>query len=306
MGMMRDFNVSEIDWKQNPIGKHEFYQNYLSKSLPLVLRRAFEHTRFYQEAQQDHEKFLTLLFQNGEGPQSQDQLIDYTLLQADPTENNKFIQGIGLGRNHSGTYPDFLSKKQALKSNQMGFIQDLPLSAMYHKFQKYTLVGDNVIQEIMRPRRKLLTIWKDFNRRPKKIVNEQYICVVKGQERYRIVSPIFRKNIYVGAYPHLRQECPLDFFNFDANKYAFTKQAKFIDVILNAGDCMYVPAFYYIQSKTLTKEGTQESIIFTQEYAPHSQMLDMIFDGLEQEVMVENDETHEWDKKMLNYLHQLY
>lgn len=223
-------------------------------------------------------------------------------MQADPTEKNQFIQGIGLGRNHTGTYPDFLAKKKSLQSNQMGFIQDLPLSAQYHKFQKYTLVGENVIQEIMRPRRKLLTVWQDFNRRSRKIVNEQYICVVAGQERYRIVSPIFRKNIYVGAYPHLRQESPLDFFNFDANKYVFTKQAKFIDVILNAGDCMYVPAFYYIQSKTLAKE----SIIYTQEYAPHSQMLDMIFDGLEQEVMVANDEQSEWDKKMLKYLHQLY
>lgn len=58
MGMMKDFNVSEVDWKQSPIGKHEFYQNYLSKSLPLVLRHAFEHTKFYQEAQVDHEKFL--------------------------------------------------------------------------------------------------------------------------------------------------------------------------------------------------------------------------------------------------------
>lgn len=89
-------------------------------------------------------------------------------------------------------------------------------------------------------------MWKDFERRPRKIVNEQYVCVVKGQERYRIVSPIFRKNIYVGDVSVLKGESPLNFFDFDSDKYVFTKQAKFIDVILNAGDCMYIPAYYYI------------------------------------------------------------
>ena len=80
-----------------------------------------------------------------------------------------------------------------------------------------------MLSEIMRTRKKMLTVWKDFNRRPKKVTNEQYVCVVRGQERFRIVSPIFRKNIYVGAFPGLKTESPLDFFNFNAEKFVFTK-----------------------------------------------------------------------------------
>jgi hypothetical protein len=38
MGMMKDFNVSEIDVTQKSMGEHEFYHDYVSKSLPLVLR----------------------------------------------------------------------------------------------------------------------------------------------------------------------------------------------------------------------------------------------------------------------------
>jgi hypothetical protein len=46
-------------------------------------------------------------------------------------------------------------------------------------------------------------------------------------------------------------------------------------------------------------------MIVTQEFAPHSQMLEMIFDGLEAEVMAE-DEAHAWDKKMMKYLKSLF
>jgi len=50
-----------------------------------------------------------------------------------------------------------------------------------------------------------------------------------------------------------------------------------LNVTLNTGDCMYVPAYYYIQSKTLTETDNKESMIITHEYAPHSKMLDLIF-----------------------------
>ena len=67
--------------------------------------------------------------------------------------------------------------------------------------------------------------------------------------------------MYVGVFPRFDgQNTPLDFFNIDEDAYPSTKQVKFIDAKLNAGDCMYIPAFYYVQSKTT---GGGESIIFT-------------------------------------------
>jgi hypothetical protein len=45
----------------------------------------------------------------------------------------------------------------------------------------------------------------------------------------------------------------LDFFNIDYQLYPFAKQVKFIEAILEAGDCIYVPAYYYIQSQTFAE-----------------------------------------------------
>ena len=86
------------------------------------------------------------------------------------------------------------------------------------------MIGNNPIGQILRQRNTLYTNWVDFKRRPKKIVNEQYICVLKGQEEYKIVSPIFRKNIYVGVIEKFKQdETPLDFFNINLKKWRYTR-----------------------------------------------------------------------------------
>jgi hypothetical protein len=186
------------------------------------------------------------------------------------------------------------------------FMQDFKLNAHLESFFRSGMIGDNQLTKLLRGRGKMITIWKDFNRVPKKIIAEQYICVIKGMERFKFFSPIFRKNFYVGAYEKLAKDhCPLDLFNFDANKFLFTKQAKLIDVTLNAGDCMYIPAYYYIQSKTVYEGDNKESIIFTQEYAPHSRILDLVFEGLEDDVMT-NDQHHDYDAKMLNFLHKMF
>lgn len=36
--MMRDFEIKQIDWSNDPIGQHEFYKDYVSRSLPLVIK----------------------------------------------------------------------------------------------------------------------------------------------------------------------------------------------------------------------------------------------------------------------------
>lgn len=85
---------------------------------------------------------------------------------------------------------------------------------------------------------------------------EQHICVLKGHEEFAIVSPIYRQNIYVGALEELDPvDTPVDFFEPNPKLYPFTRDVNFLKAKLKAGDCMYVPAFYYIQSRTL---GTAE------------------------------------------------
>ena len=108
------------------------------------------------------------------------------------------------------------------------------------------------ISKILRPINILYTQWSDFEpRRPHKTEYEQHMCLVKGREIVRLVSPIFRKNIYVGQLEHLgRDETPMDFFNPDYEKFPYAKQFKFVEVELNPGDCLYIPAYFYVQSKT--------------------------------------------------------
>ena len=62
-----------------------------------------------------------------------------------------------------------------------------------------------------------------------------------------MVSPIYRPNIFVGAMEGIpSNECPLNFFNLDHWKFADPAQVNFLDAFLEAGDCLYVPAYYYI------------------------------------------------------------
>jgi hypothetical protein len=50
---------------------------------------------------------------------------------------------------------------------------------------------------------------------------------------------------------------------------------------------MYVPAFYYIQSST-HDVGDGETIMVSQEYAPHSAFVDLFLDALEGEVLTDD------------------
>jgi len=56
------------------------------------------------------------------------------------------------------------------------------------------------LAEIFLLEKRTLTYWTHFKRKPKKYNTEQYICVLAGVERFRVASPIFRENIYVGKW----------------------------------------------------------------------------------------------------------
>lgn len=71
-----------------------------------------------------------------------------------------------------------------------------------------------------------MTLWEDFSRKPKRTVYEKYICVLKGRERFRIVSPVYRQNIFVGNVEGMaNDESPLDFFDEEQLNFALTKDA---------------------------------------------------------------------------------
>ena len=127
------------------------------------------------------------------------------------------------------------------------------------------------MEDFLQPRTHTLTIWSNFNRRPKKL--------------------FFRKNIYVGVFEKLPPTAsPIDFFNIDYDHFPFAKQVNFLEVTLEAGDCLYVPAYYYIQSKTVGLQGSTqiETIMIARTYESHSAFVDLMLEGLEKEIMTDD------------------
>ena len=75
-------------------------------------------------------------------------------------------------------------------------MQDYVLSkhAFWNMASKYRSKSDEkiLLSEILTLKKRSLTLWEDFERKSKRSVFEKYICVIKGKERFKVVSPIYR------------------------------------------------------------------------------------------------------------------
>ena len=93
MGMMRDWNITEIDMETETIGKHEFYQKYLSKSLPLVMRKDAKEWPLFKEihsalrkGEEDLEDYLQNMFSADRGTKKIGHLFTYFRIFKNATE----------------------------------------------------------------------------------------------------------------------------------------------------------------------------------------------------------------------------
>lgn len=127
------------------------------------------------------------------------------------------------------------------------------------------------------------------------------------------MSPIYRPNIFVGDVKGMdSDESPLDFFDKGLAKYPSTSTVNFLESDLGPGDCIYVPAYYYVQSQTLgdsnykdNKIGTGQSMIVTHQYESHSAMVDMVFRGIDNKDWMD-DETNKVDDMLKGYLGDIF
>jgi len=86
-------------------------------------------------------------------------------------------------------------------------------------------------------------------------MTERFICVLVGKETIKMMSPVFKQNIYQGVYDDIHpEEIPtdVDLFNISAEQYPLLAQA--VDYILTTtlekGDCVYIPALFWTQSES--------------------------------------------------------
>jgi hypothetical protein len=76
------------------------------------------------------------------------------------------------------------------------------------------IIRHQFISKVVIPRFTGITVWPSFKGRvPDVRDRERYFCVVKGKEEFRLVSPVFKQNIYSGVLEELSPvESPINFF----------------------------------------------------------------------------------------------
>lgn len=114
---------------------------------------------------------------------------------------------------------------------------------------------------------------------------ERYFCVLRGEEEFRFVSPIYKQAIYSGILEELPPtDTPLDFFRpTNSTKFPLFEQAKVFKSIVLEGDCLFVPAYYWVQSQTRS----DASMLISFEYESHSEMITLLFEAIDEGILEE-------------------
>jgi len=155
-------------------------------------------------------------------------------------------------------------------------------------FTDETVTSYDLISDIMakpdfmhftRKRRTMMTIWPNFIRHPGYKLEEQVVCVVVGQETFKIVGPAYKQHIYSGVFEKYDPDIsPVDFFRDNLEHFPLVKAAKMYTVVLNPGDCLYIPSFWWSQSQST---GSRKTRMFTQEFESSSKLAGMFISMLD-------------------------
>lgn len=79
-------------------------------------------------------------------------------------------------------------------------------------------------------------------------------------------------------------ETPLDFFSaVNATRFPLFKEAKVLSVEVSAGSCLFIPAFHWVQSRTLT--GAEPTLLVAFEFESHSELLNLLFQAIDQGIL---------------------
>lgn len=76
------------------------------------------------------------------------------------------------------------------------------------------------------------------------------MCLLEGTENFRVISSVFKQNLYSGVYDDLLpSEVPEDINLFMVNEQKYPLLGEVSKYILKArlekGDCIYIPAYYW-------------------------------------------------------------
>lgn len=92
--------------------------------------------------------------------------------------------------------------------------------------------------------------------------------------------------MYSGVYDDLMPtQIPddIDLFNVNEEKYPLLAEVKknILKAELKKGDCLYIPAFYWTQSQSVS----DQSIFLSFGYESHSRLVDLLYDAINEGIL---------------------
>jgi hypothetical protein len=96
---------------------------------------------------------------------------------------------------------------------------------------------------------KKVTYWHGFGTltKPHTDSMENMMCVLEGYKNFTIVSPYDRDFVYPGHNGLPDNYSPIEFVAPDYEKYPLFRNARIKTVHIAAGDCLYLPAYWWHQ-----------------------------------------------------------
>ena len=92
-----------------------------------------------------------------------------------------------------------------------------------------------------------ITYWHGYGTltRPHTDAMENMMCVYEGYKNFTIVPPTQRKFLYPGTLGYPDNYSPIEFYDPDYKTYPMFKKAGVKMAHIRAGDCLYLPAYYW-------------------------------------------------------------
>jgi len=109
---------------------------------------------------------------------------------------------------------------------------------------------------------------------------ENFMCVAQGTKVFYIVSSMQRNFLYAGMNMPPNYS-PVDFKTPDLQKYPMFRKAKVDRVPLEAGDCIFLPAYYWHQVESFPTEDNKPVIAVNHWYESSQKIVDHVFTALE-------------------------
>jgi hypothetical protein len=114
---------------------------------------------------------------------------------------------------------------------KMIFLDNAPVPLMHLKNLQQDIELPDYMTEFLKLESISLTLWDMFKRHPKFNHKERLVCVVSGVERFRIVSSIFKQNMYSGIFDDIESDwTPINLFERDPYLLHKYKMMKVSDV----------------------------------------------------------------------------